>query len=185
MKISFRFTLPSPTSDKVWTTQTQSKILHFCLFCCRHCFCFIRDLFARIPSFFFYSIVDKCKIIPATVPRNVSSNMLYVASSKVSATWITNPILLRDFLHKIETLSTLCNSNSSDNNIAARGGNKSNRALQLATPQLCVNGPHPRCFPISHHVSFPRTSFLCLTVAHEKNTDEYGWDSNKESYSQE
>ena len=48
-----------------------------------------------------------------------------------------------------------------------------------------VSMDHIHGFPISHHVSFPRTEFLCLTGAHEKNTDEYGWDSNKESYSQE
>ena len=36
----------------------------------------------------------------------------------------------------------------------------------------------------SDHVSFPRVSFLCLTVAHEK-THEYGYHSNKESYSRD
>ena len=35
----------------------------------------------------------------------------------------------------------------------------------------------------STHVSFPRVSFFCLTVVHEK-THEYGYNSNKESYCQ-
>ena len=37
-------------------------------------------------------------------------------------------------------------------------------------------------FSISDHVSFPRVSFLCPTVVHEK-THEFGYNSNKESYS--
>ena len=37
-----------------------------------------------------------------------------------------------------------------------------------------------QCFPISDHVS--RVSFLCLMVVHEK-AHEYGYTSNKESYS--
>ena len=36
--------------------------------------------------------------------------------------------------------------------------------------------------PISDHLSFPRVSFLCLTVAHE-NSHGYGCTLNKESYS--
>ena len=46
-----------------------------------------------------------------------------------------------------------------------------------------MNMDTTQCFPISDHVSFPRVSFLCLTVAHEK-THEYGYTLNKESYSQ-
>ena len=39
-----------------------------------------------------------------------------------------------------------------------------------------MNMDTTQCFPISDHVSFPRVSFLCLTVAHEK-THEYGYNS--------
>lgn len=41
-----------------------------------------------------------------------------------------------------------------------------------------------QCFPITDQVSFPRASFFCSKVVHEK-TYQYRHNSNKEYYSQD
>ena len=59
------------------------------------------------------------------------------------------------------------------------------RATCLATffrITRCVTRCKAPCNLCRNDVSFPRVSFLCLKVAHEK-THEYGYNRNKESYS--